>query len=149
MPRINLEKSIQKILKEYGDEAKRIVDEDVPKVSRKARRQVAAGSPNSTPEATGAYKADWRQKVDKNTRTVVSAVVYNKSHYQLTHLLEEGHVNWVKGKRDGSPKEPDAFFSHQISRKRPFMQAIPHITPVEEKTSRELVNMVLRDLKKI
>ena len=146
---IDLTRAIQKILKEYGDDARKVVNADIPKVAKAARRKVAAKSPHSSPEATGAYKRDWRSKVDERTHVNVSAVVFNKEHYQLTHLLEEGHVNWVKGPRNGTPKERDAFFSHQVSHKRPFEPAHPHITPVEEWANQKLVDTVVRDLEKI
>lgn len=161
---IDLTDAVMKILNQYGSEVKKILDADIPKAAKAAQRKVAEDSPGRngngrSNDATGEYAKDWKSKVDENTRTGVSAVVFNKSHYQLTHLLEDGHVNWVKGTRYGSPKKPDAQFSHKISngirtdglpgRPHPFMEPEPHIGQAAEWASEKLYNMVVEDLNKL
>lgn len=40
-----------------------------------------------SPEATGDYKKGWRIKSERG-----KFIVYNKTNYMLTHLLEKGHA---------------------------------------------------------
>lgn len=44
-------------------------------------------------EGKGDYARSWTFKIDKDKLGDYSGVVYNKEHYQLTHLLENGHVS--------------------------------------------------------
>lgn len=68
---------------------------------------------------SGAYRADWA--VSSSTKNGVREVrVYNKAHYQLTHLLEYGHLA-----RDGS-----------------FVKPVPHIAKAEEIAYRKLEELL-------
>jgi len=59
----------------------------------------------------------------------MTAVVHNTKHYQLTHLLENGHV--VRNKKGTYGRAP----------------AIKHIAPVEEWANNELPNEIERSLR--
>ena len=65
-------------------------------------------------ERTGAYTKDWAVDKRGSRTSVVTGLngysVYNKKHYQLTHLLENGHQ----------------------SRKGGRVKAFSHIAPVNE-----------------
>ena len=43
----------------------------------------------NSPKDTGDYKKGWRIKQDKARKSII---VHNATDYQLTHLLEHGHV---------------------------------------------------------
>lgn len=73
------------------------------------------------PKLTGAYAKGWRIKKDGS-----ALVIHNKTNYQLTHLLEKGHVN-----RDGGRTE-----------------AIPHIGPAEEKAINEFISKTEKVIKR-
>jgi len=86
------------------------------KVAKEAVKKLKATSPKQY----GAYAKGWRQKEDKfngqpNTRTV-----HNKTHYQLTHLLENGHAKSGGGR----------------------VEAFPHIGKAEEEVIREFTQGV-------
>lgn len=68
----------------------------------------------TSPKKTGAYRKGWTQRTDINKASRTSIVIHNKDRYNITMLLEKGHVGIAHGKRFGTVK------------------AIPHIAPVEQ-----------------
>jgi hypothetical protein len=92
-----------------------------PTRSRQTRR--VALNPRRQP---GAYKAGWAsQKKEQGQRLAV--MIYNKTNYQLVHLLELGHLN-----RD----------------KLTYTRGRPHVKPAEEKGRQELdtaIDRILRE----
>lgn len=71
---------------------------------------------NTSPKKTGDYRKGWTY-----TKTPSGGVVHNATDYQLTHLLEKGHV--VRNKKGTYGRAP----------------AKVHIAPVEEWANDELV----------
>ena len=69
-----------------------------------------------SPMKSGEYAAGWTYKPIQ-AGPVKGFIVYNKDHYQLTHLLEKGHAKLPSGR----------------------VRAIPHIRPVEEVTSAKVL----------
>jgi hypothetical protein len=88
------------------------VKESVKDVAKETVKEVKRRSP----VRSGAYKKSWGQtKVYEGTGGI-RITIHNKKHYQLTHLLENGHAL-----RNGG-------------RTRSF----PHIEPAERFAEREL-----------
>lgn len=86
-------KEVNKILNDYGDQARDALDEAIPTVAKKASKDLqGAGSFNGT-----AYRKGWKAKTEKQ-RLGTNAIVYNASHYHLTHLLEFGHAKQNGGR---------------------------------------------------
>lgn len=83
-------------LADYGDEIKQGLAQDVESTGKECLKLVKEYSP----KRTGAYRKGWRVKKFVDSRNQVSMTIYNKPHYRLTHLLEDGHLN-----RDGSRTE--------------------------------------------
>lgn len=79
---------LDKILEQYGRKA----DEAVEKSAKRAGRDTAKDLKNTSPKRTGAYASSWTTKVTRSSGRLIGVTVYNKDHYQLTHLLENGHV---------------------------------------------------------
>ena len=92
MTEINeIQKEIQKALKAYTYEVADDIDIAKNEVATKLKKDLIQDSP----EKTGDYKKGWRIKKFKKTN-----IVYNKTDYQITHLLEHGHVKVNGGRTD-------------------------------------------------
>ena len=63
----------------------------------------------NSPKRTGDYAKGWSYKVDEDVPGSYTGHVYNKSHYQLTHLLEKGHVKRNGGRVAGISHIEPAF----------------------------------------
>lgn len=81
----------KKIIDEYGEKTRDILKEISPK--------------NSRFERTTPYYAGWVFEIDKKRDDNYGGRVWNKTNYQLTHLLENGHliVNKIGGVGWASP----------------------------------------------
>ena len=89
-----LKATVDKILKEYGDEAKEDVEESIQGTAKEAAKKLKSAGDFG---GKGTYKKGWTAKVEKK-RAQVYAVVYNSTRYQLTHLLEYGHAKQNGGR---------------------------------------------------
>ena len=111
----NLQLVISSILDAYSDDVKEVITESAKKVGEEGKDKLK----KSSPKRTGSYRKGWRLKT-KEGATFVHCTIHNATNYQLTHLLEKGHLN-----RDGSRTKP-----------------IVHIAPVEEYVQKEYVKDV-------
>lgn len=112
---------MSRILDEYNQEVQKATRDSIKTVAKEASKRLKSTSP----KRSGAYASGWSVKqVDEMT-----AVVHNTKHYQLTHLLENGHV--VRNKKGTYGRAP----------------AIKHIAPVEEWANNELPNEIERSLR--
>ena len=109
----DLSAEIAKALSEYSSELENEIDAIAQDLGDEAVATLKATSTKNK----GKYGRGWRLK--KNAKG--SYVIHNATGYQLTHLLENGHVL-----RNGGRS-----------------RAIPHIKPVEEK----LINSFERKVK--
>ena len=108
---------IQKALQAYAYDVSNEITEAKDDVSKTFKKDVE----NDSPELTGDYEKGWRIKKFKK-----SNIIYNKTDYQLTHLLEHGHVKINGGRTD----------------------ARIHIRPNEEKSVKEFLKRVEKAVKK-
>lgn len=69
----------------------------------------------------GSYAKSWTLSKEGSTLGVTNYTIHNKKHYQLTHLLEFGHIIPSTGKRS---------------------RTFPHIGDVNDKVSRDFVDAV-------
>lgn len=81
------ERQINAVLKNYSDDIIEGTKVLAKKVANQAKKETSAGSP----VRTGAYAKDWAVKMEEE-RLSANAIVYNKKHYQVAHLLEKGHA---------------------------------------------------------
>lgn len=90
------------IVKELSAWSKEIVGalkEEVQAVAEDTAKELR----QTSPKRRGAYARDWASKVTYDDWQDIRVTVYNKRHYQLTHLLENGHAKVNGGRVNGIP----------------------------------------------
>ncbi|MBG9567564.1 HK97 gp10 family phage protein [Brevibacillus agri] len=91
------------------------LDDEIEIATDEVTKEAVKELQQTSPKLTGDYAKGWtRRKGDKGI------VVYNKTDYRLTHLLEHGHAKAGGGR----------------------VAARPHIRQVEEKAVREFVRRI-------
>lgn len=117
---------VEKILDEYKDKVQDVTNESISKTSKEAVQKLRNTSPKR-PNG-GSYAKGWTVK--KETKLGInSAIVHNRTDYQLTHLLENGHI--IKNKKGEYGRT----------------NGIKHIAPVEEWAQSELPAEIERKLR--
>lgn len=107
----NLSEIIARELQRYSN----AVAEDVENAVIEVAKETVEDLKENSPKLTGDYRKGWRVKKVRGKQ-----VVYNKTDYRLTHLLEKGHAK-VGGGR---------------------VPAQVHIRPAEERAIDNLVNRI-------
>ena len=115
---------MRKILDAYEDRVENVYEVSVSRVSRETVQRLR----NTSPKKNGSYARGWSLKKVKSRANVTDVIVHNRTDYQLTHLLENGHV--IRNKKG------------EYGRTRP----IKHIAPVAEWAENELPNDIERGL---
>lgn len=93
-----LDEAIREQLEEYNAEVTKAINQNLKEVADKTAETLKKGG--SYKERTGKYTPDWSVTARKTASAINSESysVHNRKHYQLTHLLEKGHVT-RKGSR--------------------------------------------------
>jgi len=113
------------ILDTYSKEVRRATNNAQDKVAKECVQKLK----NTSPKKTGSYAKGWAVKrARSNKRGIVDVTVHNKTDYQLTHLLENGHVI-----RNGKGEYGRT-------------NGIKHIAPVEEWAKEALPEEIEREL---
>lgn len=94
----NLGAAIVEFIREYTEDVALAVKKEVASTAKEARDQLEEKSP----ELTGEYKAGWRVK-NNDDEGAASRILYNKTDYQLVHLLEFGHASRNGGRVRAHP----------------------------------------------
>lgn len=81
---IDFSATARQILKEYGIEAKKVLDDTIPEAADTAVKMIRGNSK----KRTGKYAAGWAKKRIRTWGLGTSYVVYNKKYYRVAHLLE-------------------------------------------------------------
>lgn len=85
--------NINDILNDYSHNIQDEITEEAIKVAKEGMAKLKKTSPTNkknTPHK-GRYAKGWRVKTEKG-RGFVNCTIYNSTDYQLTHLLENGHL---------------------------------------------------------
>ena len=91
MAEYDLTVQINAILEEYTEEVVEVTQKAINKVCRKTVQNLKSASAEKF--GNGRYARGWTSKYDsKNYGKVKGRMVYNATDYQLTHLLENGHM---------------------------------------------------------
>lgn len=80
-------KTVMKALNDYGDKTLDILETETKENARQTVKQIKASAP-----AGGNYARGWSHKAQKGGAYKLSDTVYNRTDYQLTHLLEKPHA---------------------------------------------------------
>ena len=120
----NLTVQLQKVFEEYSVEVKRATNTAADKVAKESLNKLK----NSSPRKTGSYASGWAIKRERGTAGINTVTIHNKTDYQLTHLLENGHV--IRNKKGTFGRAP----------------AHKHIQPVEQWANNELPLEIEREL---
>jgi hypothetical protein len=91
--------AIMDALEEYQEEITEGLKESVRESGEVCLKEVKANSP----EQTGEYAKSWKLKTAFESNVDIRLQIHNKKHYQLTHLLEDGHANVDGGRTEGRP----------------------------------------------
>lgn len=122
----DLQKQVMKYLTEYREDIEDDVVEAVDKISKEARDELKRTSPRGKGTRKNPYYKGWAVKLQKKNNLQYHKVVWNKTNYQLTHLLEFGHATRNGGRT----------------------RAIPHIRPVEQKYNVEFVDLLKEKIRR-
>ena len=122
---ISISEQLGEIFDEYTKEVRRATSNAQDKVAKEAVRKLRTTSP----KRSGKYAKGWSIKRTWTGTGIPDVTIHNKV-YQLTHLLEKGHVVRNKSGTYGRAK------------------AIPHIAPVERWAIEELPEEIKRELMK-
>lgn len=119
-----LQSTIQQMLHDIPQKVDNVIDEAAEKVSKEAVKTLRATSPKRP--GGGRYAKGWAtKKVGKQI------VIHNKTDYQLTHLLENGHDIVSHGRKVG----------HYGGQK--------HIAPVEKEVIEKMTEEVEKGIEKL
>ena len=99
---------MKKLLDEYSAEVREVVEQNAERVAKNCANELKITSPKR-PKG-GKYARSWTADEKKG-----AWIVHNSKHYQLTHLLENGHVS-----------------ANQYGSGYRRVPAIKHIAPVEQ-----------------
>lgn len=104
----------------------------IEKYSSKCQQIVKALSPDGNRKAKK-YRDGWVVDLKEDRNGIVIATIWNKDNYQLTHLLENGHL--IVNKKDGTgwaSAKPHIEKAYQQV-KEPFIQAMKDIVIKQER----------------
>lgn len=122
----SVEVQMGRILDEYVEKVHEVTDESIKHSSQEAVQKLRNTSPrNEKGKRAGRYARGWTKKAGR-----YETIVYNKTDWQLTHLLENGHAVVNRYGDTGARAE-----------------AIKHIEPVENWAIEDLPMRISRGLK--
>ncbi len=116
--------SVAAQMKELLDEINKDVEDSAKKNMSTVAKESAQKLKNTSPRRSGSYAKGWSVKKQGD----MDVVVHNRTDYQLTHLLENGHV--IRNKKGTYGRT----------------NGIKHIAPVEEWAVDELPRRIMEDI---
>ena len=116
--------SVTAQMKELMDEVNKDVERSAKTNIQRVAKESVQKLKNTSPRKTGSYARGWGTKKQGE----MDVVVHNRTDYQLTHLLENGHV--IRNKKGTYGRAP----------------GIKHIAPVEEWAVDELPRRIMEDI---
>ena len=123
-----LQKALTDYLENYVEDIEEDVKDTVTEVAKEAKQELVQTSPRSGIARKTKYYKGWAIKNGGRTRKkhYYGKTVWNKTNYQLTHLLEFGHAT-----RNGGRTNPQ-----------------PHIRPVEENYGTKFADLLEKKIRR-
>ena len=123
-----LQKALTDYLENYVEDIEEDVKDTVTEVAKEAKQELIQTSPRSGIARDSIYYKGWAIRNGGRTRNkhYYGKTVWNKTNYQLTHLLEFGHAT-----RNGGRTNPQ-----------------PHIRPVEEKYGTKFADLLEKKIRR-
>ena len=123
-----LQEAIMEYLEDYVEDIEEDVEDTTNTVIKEAKQELVQTSPRSGVARDTKYYKGWAIKNGGRTRRgrYYSKVIWNKTNYQLTHILENGHAT-----RNGGRTTPQ-----------------PHIRPVEEKYGTKFADLIEKKIRR-
>ena len=84
----NFAATLRKLIDKYGDDAFRICEAEAKTAARQGASELKKTSPVG---AQGRYARGWSHKALRQGIGTYTDIIYNRTDYQLTHLLEKPH----------------------------------------------------------
>ena len=125
----DLQKTLKDYLENYVEDIEDDVEDTADTTIKEAKKELVQTSPRSGVARGTKYYKGWAVKNGGRTRKgrYYSKVLWNKTNYQLTHLLENGHHT-----RDGTG----------------WVEAKPHIEKVQEKYGAKFVDLLEKKIRR-
>ena len=125
----DLQKTLKDYLENYVEDIEDDVEDTADTTIKEAKKELVQTSPRSGVARGTKYYKGWAVKNGGRTRKgrYYSKVLWNKTNYQLTHLLENGHHT-----RDGTG----------------WVEAQPHIEKVQEKYGAKFVDLLEKKIRR-
>lgn len=123
MANVSVEAQVREILDDYEKKVKDTTNNSIKNVSKEAVSKLK----NTSPKKSGEYARGWTVKQERGSGGINTVTVHNRV-YQLTHLLENGHV--IRNKKGEYGRT----------------NGIEHIAPVEQWAIGELPAEIEREL---
>lgn len=125
----DFQNALNELLKDYGDECSRKIEEVLPAVGKEAQAKVKTSAQQQFKKhkARKSYLTGWALKVEKKGMHI-KVYVYNKKAPQLTHLLENGH-NVANGRGATG-----------------YVPGRPHIAPANDWAQKEVIERLEKEL---
>lgn len=115
--------AVKEYLEIYVEDIGEAVEETSNQIGKEARDELK----QTSPKKTGRYAKGWTVRKDKKHKNYYTVKVWNRTDYQLTHLLEFGHATRNGGRT----------------------KALPHIRPVEEKYKAEFEKQIKDKIRRV
>lgn len=124
----DLQKAIMEYLEDYVEDIEEDVENTANTVVKEAKQELVQTSPKSGIARKTKYYKGWAIKNGGRTRKkhYYGKTIWNKTNYQLTHLLEFGHATRNGGRT----------------------QAQPHIRKVEEKYGTQFADLLEKKIRR-
>ena len=84
----SIQVQMKNILNDYEEDVQRAANDAIKSVSKETVSRLKSTSP----KRTGKYARGWSLKSMGSHGSIVDIVVYNRTSWRLTHLLNNGHV---------------------------------------------------------